>query len=54
VVLGSRSMGALHRFLIGGVSRAVLHHAPMSVLIVRPRAATTVAVPKEGVEVTTA
>jgi nucleotide-binding universal stress UspA family protein len=54
VVLGSRSMGALHRLLIGGVSRAVLHHAPMSVLIVRPRAATTVAVPEEGVEVTTA
>ena len=39
VVLGARSLGAVHRWLIGSVSRAVLHHAPMSVLIVRPGAA---------------
>lgn len=54
VVLGSRSIGSLHRFLIGGVSRAVLHHAPMSVLIVRPRAAAAAAVQQEGVQATTA
>jgi nucleotide-binding universal stress UspA family protein len=54
VALGSRSMGSLHRFLIGGVSRAVLHHAPMSVLIVRPRTGAAVGPPQEGVEATSA
>lgn len=54
VVLGSRSMGSLHRFLVGGVSRAVLHHAPTSVLIVRPRAAMAVAVPQGEAQATTA
>jgi len=35
VVVGSRSIGPLRRVLIGSISRSVLHHAPMSVLIVR-------------------
>jgi nucleotide-binding universal stress UspA family protein len=37
VAVGARSLGTVRRWLIGSVSRAVLHHAPMSVLIVRPR-----------------
>lgn len=36
VVLGTRGHGMLHRALVGSTSRHVLHHAPMSVLIVRP------------------
>ena len=36
VAVGARSMGTVQRWLIGSVSRAVLHHAEMSVLIVRP------------------
>jgi nucleotide-binding universal stress UspA family protein len=36
VAVGARSLGAVRRLLIGSVSRAVLHHAEMSVLIVRP------------------
>ena len=36
VVLGTRGHGVLHRALVGSTSRHVLHHAPMSVLIVRP------------------
>ena len=36
VVLGTRGHGPLHRALVGSTSRHVLHHAPMSVLIVRP------------------
>lgn len=36
VVLGTRSHGLLHRALVGSTSRHVLHHASMSVLIVRP------------------
>ena len=39
VVVGARSMNTVHRWLVGSVSRAVLHLAPMSVLIVRPRVA---------------
>jgi nucleotide-binding universal stress UspA family protein len=35
IALGARPMGTLHRWLVGSVSRAVLHVAPMSVLIVR-------------------
>lgn len=35
VVLGTRGHGLLHRALVGSTSRHVLHHAPMSVLIVR-------------------
>ena len=54
VVLGSRAIGSLHRFLIGGVSRAVLYHAPMSVLIVRPRAAAAATARQEGALTTTA
>ncbi len=42
VVLGTRGHGLLHRALVGSTSRHVLHHAPISVLIVRPaRAADT-------------
>ncbi len=36
IVLGTRGHGVLHRALVGSTSRHVLHHAPMSVLIVRP------------------
>jgi nucleotide-binding universal stress UspA family protein len=41
IVLGARSLDTVHRWLIGSVSRSVLHHAPMSVLIVRPKVART-------------
>ncbi len=41
IILGHRRLGAVHRWLIGSVSRSVLHHAPMSVLIVRPNVAQT-------------
>lgn len=34
VVVGTRGHGAVHRALVGSTSRHVLHHAPMSVLIV--------------------
>ena len=34
VVVGSRGLGLVRRTLLGSVSRDVLHHAPMSVLIV--------------------
>jgi nucleotide-binding universal stress UspA family protein len=37
VAVGARSLGTVRRWLIGSVSRAVLHQATMSVLIVRPR-----------------
>jgi nucleotide-binding universal stress UspA family protein len=36
VVLGTRGHGVVHRALVGSTSRHVLHHAPMSILIVRP------------------
>jgi nucleotide-binding universal stress UspA family protein len=36
VVLGTRGLGTIRRLLLGSVSRDVLHHAAMSVLIVRP------------------
>lgn len=36
VVLGTRGHGVVHRALVGSTSRHVLHHAPMSTLIVRP------------------
>jgi nucleotide-binding universal stress UspA family protein len=39
IVVGARRLGTVHRWLIGSVSRSVLHHAPMSVLIVRPKVA---------------
>lgn len=41
IILGARRLGPVHRWLIGSVSRSVLHHAPMSVLIVRPKVAHT-------------
>ena len=41
IILGARKSGVIHRWLIGSVSRSVLHHAPMSVLIVRPKVAHT-------------
>lgn len=38
IVLGTRGFGMVRRVLLGSVSRDVLHHASMSVLIVRPPA----------------
>jgi nucleotide-binding universal stress UspA family protein len=38
IVVGSRNLGTVHRWLVGSVSRSVLHLAEASVLIVRPRA----------------
>ena len=35
VVVGTRGLGMVKRVLLGSVSRDVLHHAPMSVLIAR-------------------
>jgi nucleotide-binding universal stress UspA family protein len=35
IVLGSRGLGAVSRFLLGSVSRSVLRQAPCSVLVVR-------------------
>ena len=42
VAVGARNLSAVRRLLIGSVSRAILHHAEMSVLIVRPRVAAPV------------
>lgn len=39
VAVGTRGHGALHRALVGSTSRQVLHEAPMSVLVVRPKRA---------------
>ena len=39
VAVGTRGHGAVHRALVGSTSRQVLHQAPMSVLIVRPKRA---------------
>jgi nucleotide-binding universal stress UspA family protein len=38
VVIGARGLGTVKRLLLGSVSRDVLHHAPMSVLVVPPTA----------------
>ena len=37
IVVGSRGLGTLDRFLLGSVSAAVAQRAPCSVLVVRPR-----------------
>jgi nucleotide-binding universal stress UspA family protein len=34
--MGARNLGTMHRWLVGSVSRSVLHLADASVLIVRP------------------
>lgn len=39
IVVGAHGLGALERFLLGGVSRALLRHAPCSIEIVRKPAA---------------
>jgi nucleotide-binding universal stress UspA family protein len=39
VAVGTRGHGAMHRALVGSTSRQVLHQAPMSVLVVRPKRA---------------
>ncbi|MGZ8515509.1 MAG: universal stress protein, partial [Candidatus Limnocylindrales bacterium] len=39
IAVGTRGHGAVRRALIGSTSRYVLHHAPMSVLVVRTAAA---------------
>lgn len=36
IVIGSRGLSALGRFLMGSVSDRVIHHAPCSVMVVRP------------------
>jgi nucleotide-binding universal stress UspA family protein len=38
IVLGARNLGTVHRWLVGSVSRSVLHLAQASVLIARPGA----------------
>lgn len=35
IVVGTRGHGSLKRFLVGSTARNVMHHAPMSVLVVR-------------------
>lgn len=37
IVIGSRSLNALDRLLLGSTSEAVARHAPCAVLVVRPR-----------------
>jgi len=39
IVVGARNMGTMHRWLVGSISRSVLHLADASVLIVRPHVA---------------
>ena len=45
IVVGSRGNTGLGRLLLGSVARGILYHAPCSVLIVRPPAATGAAAP---------
>ena len=37
IVVGSRGLNAVDRFLLGSTSTAVVHRAPCSVLVVRPQ-----------------
>jgi nucleotide-binding universal stress UspA family protein len=54
IALGARHLGTVHRWLVGSVSRAVLHLAPVSVLVVREVApARTEAAPDQQVAVST-
>ncbi|MBT2386053.1 universal stress protein [Streptomyces sp. ISL-11] len=47
LVVGGGSHGALHRLLVGSVSRYCLRHAPGPVLVVPPRSATGAGGPGE-------
>jgi nucleotide-binding universal stress UspA family protein len=50
IILGSRGLNAVQRFLLGSVSTKVTTHAPCAVLVVRPKAALAKAeVSKEAV-----
>lgn len=46
VVVGSHGRGTIGRFVLGSVSNRVLHHAPCSVMVARPRASTRATGPR--------
>jgi nucleotide-binding universal stress UspA family protein len=50
LAMGTRGLGRVRRFLLGSVSRDVLYHAPMSVLIVRPTVGGPAAVDRKETE----
>ena len=48
IVVGARNMGTMHRWLVGSVSRSVLHLADASVLIVRTGVSRVANAPRSG------